>query len=122
MGIVTDLSMILTIVFSLQKSLPIKLKEVHRFKTILMYLIFIVAFWNVAWFASQNLHSFWGKMSLASGISTLIVGFTLTEAYHNYINKKRASPLTTYLVLFAKTALLFCIAQYSTTLIMLNLG
>lgn len=118
MGIVTDIVMILTLLLSVKNRAPIKLSTYSKLETLLLYLVLAIAFWNITWYASQNLHHFWGKMSLASGLSTIIVALSLTQYYQQKIsNNKHVKALT----LIALATLIACILQYSITLIQLNL-
>lgn len=118
MGIVTDIFMIIALGMALKNSHPIPLTTFKSSTAILLYCFFAVAFWNVTWYASQNFHHFWGKMSLLSGLSMLLVSLSLTTYYQQNLGQHINRP---WIILVAKVLLFLCILQYSKTLILLNL-
>lgn len=134
MGILTDICMILALIASFKQSayadripafLNNTLPQAYR-------LIAFVALWNVVWFAARNIDYFWGQMSLVSGISTLLILMPLIDVTRfpkflqgsvlSAIILGLASRMTGWNYVIVRVFLTGCIAQYSVTLIKLNLA
>lgn len=134
MGILTDICMILALIASFKQgayasriptSLSNFLPQSYR-------LIAFVALWNIVWFAVRNIDYFWGQMSLVSGISTLLILMPLIDIARFPVFLQNsvlahfiqflARRMTGWNYVIVRLFLAACIAQYSITLIKLNLA
>lgn len=134
MGILTDICMILALIASFKQGayarhIP---NGLSHFLPQCYRLIAFVALWNIVWFAARNIDYFWGQMSLVSGISTLLILMPLIDVTR-FPRFLQNTLLTSIIQFFAnrmtgwnyrivRLFLVACIAQYSITLIKLNLA
>ena len=130
MGIVTDICLILALLLSASSSKVLSNRLVtwlQANKGSLLWFIGGVATWNIAWYASQNLAYFWGKMALLAGVSMLLAILPLIDRHKLPISlqhgtQKFAAMISGWRYQVVRLLLIGCIAQYSWTLVWLNIN